>query len=202
VGAVPVRPNGSIVTAARGELRDGNHAEFILLERKCHEERLDGCTLFTTLETCLDRNDPKRGCARHIVSARIKEVFVGLEDDNPRVAGKGIEHLRRNGVTVRMFDRDLQDEILTENKEFFAWARRQQARPKEEPIKLSRYEDPVTAVALEDLSQQALERYRSKAELTPEVGSPDFLRILRQQGVLVGEGDAVAPSGFGLLLFG
>jgi ATP-dependent DNA helicase RecG len=202
VGAVLVRPNGSIVTAARGELRDGNHAEFILLERKCPGERLDGCTLFTTLEPCLDRNEPKRGCARHIVSARIKEVYVGLEDDNPRVAGKGIEHLRRHGVTVRMFARDLQNEILTENKEFFAWARRQPARPQEEPIKLSRYEDPVTAVALEDLSQQALERYRLNAELTPEVGSQDFLRMLQQQGVLVGEGDAVAPSGFGLLLFG
>lgn len=202
VGAVLVRPDGSIVTAARGELREGNHAEFILLERKCPGERLDGCALFTTLEPCLDRNKPKRGCARHIVSARIKEVYVGLEDDNPRVAGKGIEHLRRHGVTVRMFDRDLQDEILSENQKFFAWARRQPERPKEEPIKLSRYEDPVTAVALEDLSQQALERYRSKAGLTLEVGSQEFLRMLRQQGVLVGDGDVATPSGFGLLLFG
>lgn len=30
VGAVLLRPNGTVVTAARGELRDGNHAEFIL----------------------------------------------------------------------------------------------------------------------------------------------------------------------------
>lgn len=124
VGAVLVRPDGSIVTAARGELRNGNHAEFILLERKCIGERLDDCVLFTTLEPCLDRNEPKHGCARHIVSARIREVHVGLEDDNPRVAGKGIEHLRRSGVTVHMFDRDLQDEILAENQEFFAWTRR------------------------------------------------------------------------------
>ena len=87
VGAVLVRPDGSIETAARGELRDGNHAEFILLERKCPGERLDGCILFTTLEPCLDRNHPKRGCARHIVSARIREVYVGIEDDNPSVAG-------------------------------------------------------------------------------------------------------------------
>ncbi len=202
VGAVLVRPDGSVVTAARGELRDGDHAEFILLERKCPGERLDGCALFTTLEPCLDRNEPKRGCARHIVSARIKEVYVGLEDDNPRVAGKGIEHLRRHGVTVHMFDRDLQDEILAENQEFFAWTRLQPARPKEEPIKLSMYEDPMTAVALEDLSRQALKRYRSKAKLIPEVGSHEFLRMLRQQGVLVGDGDAATPSGFGLLLFG
>jgi len=202
VGAVLVRPDGSIVTAARGELRDGNHAEFILLERKCPGERLDGCTLFTTLEPCLHRNEPKRGCARHIVNARIKEVYVGLEDDNPRVAGKGIEYLRRHGVTVRMFDRDLQDEILSRNQEFFSWARRQPERPEEEPIKLSRYEDPVTSVAMEDLSREALERYRSEAGLAPEAGSQEFLRMLRQQGVIVGDSEVATPSGFGLLLFG
>jgi len=90
VGAVLVRPDGSTETAARGELREGNHAEFTLLERKCVGERLDGCVLFATLEPCLDRNEPKRGCARHIVSARIREVWVGIEDDNPTVAGKAL----------------------------------------------------------------------------------------------------------------
>jgi len=107
VGAVLVRPNGSVETAARGELREGNHAEFTLLERKCVGEKLDGGVLFATLEPCLNRNHPKRGCARHIVSARIKEVWVGIEDDNPTVAGKGIEHLRQHGVMVHMFDRAL-----------------------------------------------------------------------------------------------
>lgn len=202
VGAVLVRPDGSIETAARGELREGNHAEFILLERRCIGEKLDGCILFTTLEPCLNRNHPKRGCARHVVSARIKEVYVGIEDDNPAVAGKGIEHLRRHGVTVHMFDRDLQEMILRENELFFDWARKQPAKSKEEPIKLSKYEDPVAAVVLADLSDEAMERYRSKAGIDPEVGSVEFLRLLRQQGLLVGEGNAVAPSGFGLLLFG
>lgn len=43
VGAVLVRPDGSVETGARGELRDGNHAEFILLERKCIAECLEDC---------------------------------------------------------------------------------------------------------------------------------------------------------------
>ena len=38
VGAVIVRPDGSTETAARGELREGNHAEYTLLERKCERE--------------------------------------------------------------------------------------------------------------------------------------------------------------------
>ncbi len=109
VGAVLVRPDGTFETAARGELREGNHAEFTLLERKLVGENLDDSTLYTTLEPCLNRNHPKRGCARHIVSARIKVVYVGIEDDNPKVAGKGIEHLELHGVRVEMFDRDLQE---------------------------------------------------------------------------------------------
>jgi ATP-dependent DNA helicase RecG len=202
VGAVLVRPNGAIETAARGELREGNHAEFTLLERKCVGEKLDGSVLFATLEPCLNRNHPKRGCARHIVSARIKEVWVGIEDDNPTVAGKGIEHLRLHGITVHMFDRDLQDVILAENKTFFEWARKQTEKPKPEPIKLSKYEDPIAAVALGDLSEKALERYRAKAGIEPVVASAEFVRLLRQQGLLTGEGDASKPTGFGFLLFG
>lgn len=62
VGAVLLRPDGTIEIAARGELREGNHAEFTLLERKCVGEKLDGCILFATLEPCLNRNHPKRGC--------------------------------------------------------------------------------------------------------------------------------------------
>lgn len=202
VGAVLVRPDGSIETACRGELREGNHAEFTLLERKCVGEKLDESVLFATLEPCLNRNHPKRGCARHIVSARIKEVWVGIEDDNPTVAGKGIEHLRQHGVTVHMFDRDLQDVILKENRTFFEWARKQTEKPEPEPIKLSKYEDPIAAVALGDLSEKALERYRSKAGIEAIVGSAEFARLLRQQGLLTGEGDSATPTGFGFLLFG
>jgi ATP-dependent DNA helicase RecG len=202
VGAVLIRPDASVETAARGELRQGNHAEFILLERKCINERLDECVLFTTLEPCLDRNQPKRGCARHIVSARIKEVFVGIEDDNPAVAGKGIEYLRRHGVTVRMFDRDLQEQILAANAKFFEWARQQIAQPAEGPIKLSKYEDTVPSVILDDLSEEALEHYRSKAGIGAAVKSEQFRRLLLQQGLLAVEGDVVQPTGFGLILFG
>ncbi|EAQ78796.1 hypothetical protein DSM3645_29881 [Blastopirellula marina DSM 3645] len=202
VGAVLVRPDGSIETAARGELRDGNHAEFTLLERKCAAENLEGCVLFATLEPCLNRNSPKRGCARHIVGARIREVYVGIEDDNPKVAGKGIEYLRRSGVTVHLFDRELQEVILDENKSFFEWARQQIDAIEDKKILLSKYELSATAVTLQDLSTKALNAYRTRAKLAPKVGSSDFQRFLLQQGILVESGDSVAPSGFGLLLFG
>lgn len=202
VGAVLVRPDGTVEWAARGELREGNHAEFTLLERKCPGEKLDDCILFATLEPCLDRNPPKCGCARHIVNARIKEVYVGIEDDNPAVAGKGFEYLRQHGVTVHLFDRDLQEVIQAENKTFFEWARQQVEKPKEEPVKLSKYEDSLPAVELKDLSPEALKSYHSKVPVGAAYDSEDFRRLLRQQGILVEVDGATVPSGFGLILFG
>ena len=200
VGAVLLRPDGTTENACRGELREGNHAEFTLLERKCVGEKLDDCILFATLEPCLNRKEPKRGCARHIVSARIKKVYVGIEDDNPMVAGKGIEFLRRNGVEIEMFDRDLQEIILKENKKFFEWARKKTEEPEETPIQLSAYEDALEDTKIEDFSTAALKRYRSKASIKPAVDSADFNRLLKLQG-LVAE-DSQSPSGFGYLLFG
>jgi ATP-dependent DNA helicase RecG len=115
VGAVLVTSSdllpvmGPLVTAFRGELRDGDHAEFTLLERKCRDRRLDDCILFATLEPCAPgaRHHPKLGCAERIGLARIKEDYVGIEDPDPTVDRKGIKYLQDNGVTVHMFDRDL-----------------------------------------------------------------------------------------------
>ena len=61
VGAVLVRPDGQTETACRGELREGDHAEYTLLERKHRDARLDGAALFATLEPCAPgaRKHPK-----------------------------------------------------------------------------------------------------------------------------------------------
>lgn len=56
VGALLLFPNGRIEKAYRGQLREGDHAEFTLLERKLGNEDLEGCILFTTLEPCVKRN--------------------------------------------------------------------------------------------------------------------------------------------------
>lgn len=124
VGAVLVKPNGDVETACRGELRHGDHAEFALLERKNRNAKLDGSILFATLEPCAkgSRRHPKLCCAERIYLARIKEVWVGIQDPDPTVARKGIGYLLRQGVTVHMFDRDLQEVIEAENREFLKQA--------------------------------------------------------------------------------
>ena len=80
VGAVLVKPDGTVDAAFRGELRHGDHAEYTLLERKHRDERLDASMLFTTLEPCApgSRKHPKLACAERIVNARIAEVWVGV----------------------------------------------------------------------------------------------------------------------------
>ncbi|HED03184.1 MAG TPA: hypothetical protein ENI60_00195, partial [Candidatus Fraserbacteria bacterium] len=124
VGAVLYKPDGTIETACRGELRYGDHAEFTLLERKNHGDKLDGSVLFATLEPCAKgaRKHPKLSCAERIYLARIKEVWVGIQDPDPTVARKGIGYLIRQGVTVDMFDRDLQEIIEQENNKFLEQA--------------------------------------------------------------------------------
>lgn len=109
VGAVLWKPDGTVEKACRSELRRGDHAEFTLLERKNLGNRLDGSVLFTTLEPCApgSRGHPKLSCAKRIVLARIKEVWVGVADPDPTVDRKGIKYLQDEGIAVHMFDRDL-----------------------------------------------------------------------------------------------
>jgi len=205
VGAVLLKPDGTIETAYRGELRYGDHAEFTLLERKNRANILDGSILFTTLEPCApgSRRHPKLGCAERIVLARIKEVWVGIEDPDPTVDRKGIKYLQDNGIDVHMFDRDLQKTIIEENKEFFAQARKRAEEVKKpRKITLSTFEHAVSTVDFSDFSQEALEQFRAKAEIEHTIGSVAFNRRLQQQGLLQKKADKLLPTGFGILLFG
>jgi ATP-dependent DNA helicase RecG len=206
VGAVLVKPDGKIETAYRGELRHGDHAEFTLLERKNRGNKLDGSTLFATLEPCAPgaRRDPKVDCAERIRLARIKEVWIGIQDPDPKVARKGIEHLKNNGIKVHMFDRDLQEVIEKENKDFLAQAIERAAVEKKKPgeIVLSPLENKLPAAVLADFSDEALALYRERAKIAEVVGSDEFNRRLLQQGLLKEEKGRLLPTGFGILLFG
>lgn len=206
VGVVIYKLDGAVETACRGELRYGDHAEFALLERKNRANRLDGSVLFTTLEPCAlgSRSHPKLSCAERIVLARIKEVWVGLEDPDPTVDRKGIKYLQDNGVTVHMFDRDLQEIIHAENKKYIdqALERAAEAEKKPKTVTLSKYETSVPATDMRDFSKEALEQYRAIAKIEDAVDSEVFQRRLLQQGLLKTEGAKLVPSGFGLLLFG
>jgi ATP-dependent DNA helicase RecG len=208
VGVVLWKPDGTVETACRGELRDGDHAEYTLLERKNRDRKLDGSALFATLEPCApgSRRHPKLGCAERIVLARIKDVWIGIEDPDPTVDRKGIRYLQDSGVTVHMFDRDLQDEIQQSNQAFIEQALERAATAREEKkpktIPLSPLENAFATTETKDLSTEALKQYRTIAKIPGAVGSPAFSRRLLQQGLLKHERGRSTPTGFGLLLFG
>lgn len=206
VGALIWKPDGSIETACRAELRDGDHAEFTLLERKNRSVALDGSILFATLEPCAPgaRRHPKLGCAERVVLARIKQVWVGIEDPDPTVDRKGIKYLQDHGVDVRMFDRDLQDAIKSENQTFMdeATARARAAAVPPPEVVLSSLEAEQPDAALGDLLPAALEEFRSRAGIDDAVATPAFRGRLRDIGLLEERGGVLRPTGFGFLLFG
>lgn len=203
VGAAILMPDGKTDTAYRGELRYGDHAEYTLLERKHRGDRLDGSILFTTLEPCAPgtRHFPKLGCSERIINARISEVWVGIEDPDPTVDHKGIKYLLENGIKVNMFPSDLQEIILQENNDFLEGAlqRREAAEKAPKKVTLSKFEDTIVNASFQDLSTEALEKYRKKVKIDDNIESPSFKRILIRQGLLT---EKEEPTSFGFLLFG
>jgi len=206
VGAVAILPDGSYITACRGELRQGDHAEYTLLERKLRDTPLDEAMLFVTLEPCAPaaRKFPKISCAERIVNARIPKVWVGIEDPDPKVDRRGIQYLIEQGVEVEMFNFDLQEKIRKSNDVFIEQAK-ERAKCAEDTIEIapiSALEYPVDDTSFEDLSIEALALFSKMGNFNLEPNSQEYKTRLVQLGFLRQAGDVYVPTGYGLLLFG
>lgn len=203
VGAVILFPDGTIEKAFRGELREGDHAEFTLLERKLGQSNLEDCILFTTLEPCVERNPPKVPCCRRTSNARIKKVFVGVEDKDPTVDGKGIKHLQSAGIEVKMFDRDLQRIIAKENERFMEQALDRKKKKEQEDLS-SELEHSISSFDISKFSEEALDKFIEETGLTYKVTDMDFHEHLADFGALEFDekGETFRPTGYGILLFG
>jgi Predicted transcriptional regulator containing an HTH domain and an uncharacterized domain shared with the mammalian protein Schlafen len=209
VGAVLLKPDGSVESAFRGELRYGDHAEFTLLERKNRSKRLDGSILFATLEPCAPRarKPPKLGCAERIVNARIKEVWIGIEDPDPDVDRKGIKYLENNGIKVRMFPPEFQKPIIQANKEFLKQAlQRANDHVDKKLLSLSSFENIIPSADIRNFSEEAINFYIEKAKLPFKQDNQEFWNHFESAGMVKlvsSKGkEKLVPTGFGLLLFG
>jgi len=101
VGAVVLRGERVL---GRGFTRPagGPHAEVVALRaavNRAGERALRGATLAVTLEPCCHegRTGP---CTRAVIEAGIARVWIGHEDPDPRVGGRGVRALREAGITV------------------------------------------------------------------------------------------------------
>lgn len=205
VGAVLVSADGEeLGRAHRGKLRDGEHAEFTLIERFLQDKSLEGASLYVTLEPCTHRRPPKKPCARWVVRSRIERVFIGMTDPNPDICGRGIQYLLNNGVEVDFFDLDLVRQIKEANAAFVAYYEDAESEQKLEPFEgPSRLEcEVVDRATVKDLSLDALQRYLDARESRLEVPSEELWRHLERAGYLGRtKGGELAPTLATVVLF-
>lgn len=94
VGAVLVR--GGRIIGEGSHLGAGHpHAETVALAGV----DAAGATLYVTLEPC-NHHGRTPPCAAAIVAAGVSRVVAAIGDPDPRVCGRGLDHLRRHGVAV------------------------------------------------------------------------------------------------------
>lgn len=112
VGAVLVK-NGKIVGEGYHKKAGTPHAEINAISDALGNAM--GATLYVTLEPCshYGKTPP---CAKAIIRAGIKEVFVAMEDSNPLVNGKGIAMLKEAGIIVHTGL--LREQAILQNKVF------------------------------------------------------------------------------------
>lgn len=119
VGAVAVDREGKLIDVAyRGEIEEGDHAEYTLLERKLPKHTLAGATIYTTLEPCTERNPPKIPCADRLYDRQVARVVVGMLDPNRKISGDGVRRLQAAKIAVEYFDEDLRLEVEEINRNF------------------------------------------------------------------------------------
>jgi len=98
VGAVVVQ-QGRVVGEGFHPRAGEPHAEVFALQQAGELAR--GADLYVTLEPCSHqgRTGP---CAEALIRAAIRHVYVGVQDPNPQVAGRGIDKLRNAGLGVTL----------------------------------------------------------------------------------------------------
>lgn len=98
VGAIIVN-NGKIVGEGYHKKAGTPHAEVNALKEAGTKAK--GSTVYVNLEPCshFGKTSP---CADALIKAGVKKVVVAMVDPNPKVAGRGIEKLRANGVEVEV----------------------------------------------------------------------------------------------------
>ncbi len=115
VGCVVVL-NSSVVAEGWHDHYGGYHAERNAL-LSCDAD-LTGASMYVTLEPCCHHGKTPP-CTEIIIERGIKRVYIGSDDPNPLVAGKGISQLREAGIEV--ITHVLKDECDAINDIFFRY---------------------------------------------------------------------------------
>ena len=119
VGCVIYNQDGLLIGQGVTSPPGGPHAEINALNSaKQAGHSLRGASVYVTLEPCshTGRTGP---CTVALTQAEVAEVYIGVVDPNPLVAGRGVQMLSQAGITV------VQDVAKTECQDhhaaFFKW---------------------------------------------------------------------------------
>lgn len=124
VGAVAVKHGQPLGAACRTAVetngrKNGQHAEFRLTTDLSGGD-LEGATIYTTLEPCLNRGEPKVSCVDRLISVKVARVVIGALDPDHR--GNGLRKLAHSPtIEVAFFPPALRAdarELIREWKEY------------------------------------------------------------------------------------
>jgi len=131
VGAVIVK-GGKFIAEAWHKKAGTDHAEIIAIKKLMKKSGIvtrhldpslfENAELYVTLEPC-SHNGKTPSCAKAIVAAGFKKVYVGMKDPFKKVNGRGIKILKENGIDVEIckIGSDLANEIRSLNQPFIKW---------------------------------------------------------------------------------
>ncbi|MBM3362066.1 MAG: bifunctional diaminohydroxyphosphoribosylaminopyrimidine deaminase/5-amino-6-(5-phosphoribosylamino)uracil reductase RibD [Betaproteobacteria bacterium] len=102
VGCVLVNAEGRVIGEGYTQRTGGAHAEIMALrDAQARGHATQGASAYVTLEPCAHhgRTGP---CCEALVQAGVSRVIASLVDPNPKVAGRGLDHLRAAGIRVEV----------------------------------------------------------------------------------------------------
>ena len=97
VGCVLVADDGAVVGSGFHHQAGGPHAEINALNEA--GSLALGATAYVTLEPC-SHHGKTPPCCDALIAAGVTRVIYGMEDPNPKVAGRGLKGLRCAGIDV------------------------------------------------------------------------------------------------------
>lgn len=118
VGAIIVNTDDVIVGQGHTQAPGDAHAEIEALRQAGESAR--GATMVVTLEPC-NHHGRTGPCVEAIIQAGVTRVVIGIGDPDARVAGTGVEALRRAGIDVvtDVLHEEVQDQLAP-----YLWHRR------------------------------------------------------------------------------
>jgi diaminohydroxyphosphoribosylaminopyrimidine deaminase / 5-amino-6-(5-phosphoribosylamino)uracil reductase len=101
VGCALLDKDGNMLSLAAHQKAGTLHAEALAIKQCAKRERIH--TVVVTLEPCnhTGRTGP---CTEAILSTPAKNVWIGMADPNPHVAGGGADRLRQAGLNVQFLN--------------------------------------------------------------------------------------------------